>query len=660
MPVLSARGLAKAYGARTLFEGLSLTIARGQRVGLLGDNGAGKSTLLRVLAGLEPADAGVVERRRDARVMVLSQEPVLDDTLTARATIELGLAAWSTAKRRHDEVSARLGAGEHDDALLTEQATLGEAIERLGGWAMDHVLEHIAAKVGVRDLDRAVGTMSGGERRRVALAQLLVARPDLAILDEPTNHLDVETITWLEEHLAGDFPGAVLMVTHDRYVLDAICDRVVELEFGTLREFEGGYFDYVEQKAELVAHLERTERNRLNLLRREQAWLARQPKARTTKQKARIQRAQTLAATDAPKIAERVSFVDAGVTSERLGKTIVELEGAGVDLGGRTLIDGLTFRLVAGDRVGIVGRNGAGKTTLLRTILGDLAPTRGRVVVGQNTKIAVVDQARANLREDWSVFDNVAGFEGAERTGGGNVVLGERTMRLAAWLEQFLFDGHAQRRKVASLSGGERARVGLAKMLKDGANLLVLDEPTNDLDVATLSALEELLEGWPGCALVVSHDRAFLDNIATGLLVFEGEGKVTPYAGAWTTYLRLRAEREAQLAEQAAARAVVKNANSGGGSGKASQPPGAPAAEGSGKKPLSYQERKELDGLLDRVGEAEARVEALGAELADPSLYATRAAEAPAIEARHRAAQAELEALFARWEELESRRDAKK
>jgi ATP-binding cassette subfamily F protein uup len=258
------------------------------------------------------------------------------------------------------------------------------------------------------------------------------------------------------------------------------------------------------------------------------------------------------------------------------------------------------------------------------------------------------------------VFDNVAGFEGAERTGGGNVVLGERTMRLAAWLEQFLFDGHAQRRKVASLSGGERARVGLAKMLKDGANLLVLDEPTNDLDVATLSALEELLEGWPGCALVVSHDRAFLDNIATGLLVFEGEGKVTPYAGAWTTYLRLRAEREAQLAEQAAARAVVKNANSGGGSGKASQPPGAPAAEGSGKKPLSYQERKELDGLLDRVGEAEARVEALGAELADPSLYATRAAEAPAIEARHRAAQAELEALFARWEELESRRDAKK
>ncbi len=646
MPVLSARGLSKSRGAHTLFEGVSLTIARGERVGLLGINGAGKSTLLRILAGLETADTGVIDRRRDASFEYLAQEPELDPEESPRRIVEGGLAAWRAATDRHAEVSRRIEKGETAPELLAEQRALSEEVERLGGWSRGHVVLDVLGRLGVRDVDRPVGTMSGGERRRVALARLLVARPALAILDEPTNHLDADTIGWLEEHLADEFPGAVLMVTHDRYVLDAVCDRILEIDRGSLVEYQGGYGDFVEQKADRLAHEERTEQNRLNLLRRETAWLRRGAKARSTKQKARIKRANELIANEPVKAGPAVDLAGLGVTAPRTGRTILDLVDVSVKIGELALIDDLTLRLVTGDRIGIVGPNGAGKTSLLRVVTGELSPVAGEVVRGVQTRIALFDQARAALQDDWTVLENVAEREGAHKSGPGVVTIGDRTLEMRSYLEHFLFDGHKQRQKVGSLSGGERARVAIAKVLKSGANLLLLDEPTNDLDTQTLAALEELLETWPGAALVVSHDRSFLDRIATSILAFEGDGRVLLYPGNYSMYRTLRAEEQQKRAAAAPAPAkaqVVTRAE--------------PAA---GKKPLTYGERIELDGILDTIAAAEEKVSGLEATLADPAFYTEKASDAGRVHAELEAAQAEVARLVARWEDLESRRDAKK
>jgi ATP-binding cassette subfamily F protein uup len=659
MPVLSARNLSKTYGPQTLFEGLSLTIRRGERVGLLGVNGTGKSTLLRALAGLEPIDEGIIERRRDATILYLAQEPVLDPSMTPRQIVETGLAEWSEAMRRHGEISARIGAGEHDEALLAEQATLGERIEQLGGWVRGHVVDDMLTKLQVLEPDRPVGDMSGGEKRRVALAHLLVARPMLAILDEPTNHLDADTIAWLEQYLVDEYEGAVLLVTHDRYVLDAVCQRTLELDRGKLVEYQGGYGDYLEQKAERLAHEERAEANRMNILRREKAWLMRGAQARSTKQKARIQRAEALIAAEPVRVGAEVDLASLGVEAPRTGRTILDFIDLDVSIGPRALVRDLTLHLVSGERIGIVGPNGAGKTSLLKTITRELEPSRGQVVVGNQTKLALFDQARAQLVDDWSILDNVAELEGAEKRGAGVVKIGDRTIEMRTYLEMFLFEGSKQRQKVGALSGGERARVALAKILKSGANLLLLDEPTNDLDVATLGSLEELLETWPGSVIVVSHDRWFLDRVATSILAFEGDGRVVRYPGNYTTYRDLRAEAEAKKKEEAAQSASKtadrKDAKPSEADAKsASKPePGAP-------KPLSFAEKKELDGLMDVIGAAEARVAELEARLADPALYAKEAALAGKLSGELEGARAEIARLYARWEELEARRDVKR
>ncbi|MBK6460494.1 MAG: ABC-F family ATP-binding cassette domain-containing protein [Myxococcales bacterium] len=550
MPVLSAHAITKAYGLRPLFDQATFTIRRGEKVALLGPNGTGKSTLLRVLAGIEPLDTGSIDRRRDATILYLPQEPVLDPERTPREIAREGLVLWHAAKSRYDEVSHRLGEGEVTAALMDEQASLAEDVERLGGWSRDHEVDEILLHLGVTDVDRPVGTMSGGERRRVALARILVAKPELAIFDEPTNHLDADTIAWLEDHLVREFPGAVLLVTHDRYVLEKIATRVLDLENGVLTEYTkrndsvGAFVDFLEQKAERFAQAERVESNRQNFLRREIEWLRRGPKARSTKQKARIQRAETAIGAEGLRVRGEVDLAGLEGGAARLGKTILDLVDVRLDLGGRRLIDSLTMRLVKGARVGIVGPNGAGKTTLLRLVTGELEPTSGTLVRGLQTKIAYFDQARTTLRDDWSVLDNVAEREDSDRTGGGTVILGDREMGMRAYLELFLFNGAALRRKVSALSGGERARVALALSLKSGANVLLLDEPTNDLDMDTLGALEDLIESWPGCVLVVSHDRWFLDRVATSILAFEGNGKTQLYSGNWEAYREQKREDE--------------------------------------------------------------------------------------------------------------------
>lgn len=648
MPVLSAHRLSKSFGPQTLFEDVSLTVKRGERVGLVGVNGTGKSTLLRVLAGEESADSGTVERRRDSTTLYLPQEPRLPPEQSPREIVEAGLSEWRAATQRYAAVSEALSKGGDAEALLAEQAALVDRIEQHGGWERGHEVRDMLSKLGVLEPDRPVGQMSGGEQRRVALAHLLVARPTLAILDEPTNHLDADTIAWLESYLGSEYPGAVLIVTHDRYFLDALCERMFELDRKKLLEYQGGYSDFLEQKAERLAHDERVEQNRLNVIRRERAWMLRGAKARTTKQKARWDRAEALIA-DEPTQAPRAIELDAlSVDAPRTGKTIVNLLGLSIALGGRTLIENLTLHLVSGERLGIVGVNGAGKTSLLRTILAELEPSAGRVELGPRTKIALFDQARAGLHDDWSVFDNVAERQGAERDFAGVVQLGERTLDMRTYLEHFLFEGSAQRKPVGSLSGGERARVSLAKVLKSGANLLLLDEPTNDLDVATLASLEELLCDWQGSALIVSHDRGFLDRVATSILAFEGDGKVVLYPGNYSSYRALKAARKAALAaeEREKPEAAARSAST---APKPSTPPA--------KKTLSSGERRELAGILDRIEAAEGRVSELESSLADPRLYAERPLDAQGLASELEAAQAEVRTLIARWEELEARRE---
>ena len=649
--IVSARNLSKSYGSQTLLADVSLTIEDGERVGLLGVNGAGKSTLLRVLAGLEPPDGGVLERARSARILYLPQEPKLDADATPRALVQEGLVEWHQATRRHAEISRALEAtgGSEHESLVAEQATLAEAIEHLGGWARDHAAVEMLGHLGVRELDRAVGTMSGGERRRVALARLLVSEPSLAILDEPTNHLDTETIEWLEEYLAETFRGAVLMVTHDRYALDRVADRVFELEEGRLLEFSGGFAGYLEQKAELMAHRERVEQNRLNLLRREQAWLLRGAKARSTKQKARKDRAEALVAERAPRERGEVSLAGLDAGAPRMGKRILDISDVGLCVGNLRLIDSLSLHLVSGERVGIIGPNGAGKTSLLRLVAGELSPTTGEVVRGANTSVVYFDQNRSGLVDEWSVFDNVAGREGADRGAADVVRIGDTVLEMRSYLERFLFERIAQRQKVSSLSGGERARVALAKALRGGANLLLLDEPTNDLDVYTLGALEDLLTDWPGCALVVSHDRYFLDRVATSILAFEGGGKVVRYPGGYETYRSLKAEAEA--AKQ------IENARDEPAPPRRPDP--APPS-GDALRPLTFAERKELDQIMDEITELERAVEALEARLASPDLYANGPNDAREAQADYARAKDTLAARTARWEHLESRRDVKR
>jgi len=664
--ILSARALTKAYGPQTLFRDLALTITEGDRIGLLGVNGSGKSTLLKVLAGLEPYDVGVIDRRRGARISYLPQEPELRPEANAREVASEGLVDWYAATARHTEVTHLIDGGAHDDELLEEQAHLSEAVERLGGWHRDHVVHEFLTKLGITDLAQPVGTMSGGERRRVALARLLVSEPDLAILDEPTNHLDTDTIEWLEG-VMGAMKGAVLLVTHDRYVLDAIATRIFELENGGLREFRGNYEDYIEQKAMLLEQEGRVESNRQNLVRRELAWLRRGAKARSTKQKARIQRAEAVIAIQGPREAGKVKLDSVAM---RTGKTILELRDVGVDVAGRPLVRGLTLHLVSGDRIGIIGPNGAGKTTLLRLVTGDLAPTSGEVVRGTQTKIAYFDQARAELIDEWSIFDNVAEREGAERTGGGQVNLGDRTLDLRTYLEQFLFDPSKQRQKVGSLSGGERARVGLAKMLKTGANLLLLDEPTNDLDISTLSALEEMLVGWPGCALVVTHDRYFLNRIATSVLAFERDKtEVLHYPGGYDDYRAIRdaaAEAKLESTKKSSSVAPTRSQSSPPRARTSAPPPALPplprvtVAAAPPRKPLTYGERLELDKILGVVAQAEDELTTLEKRLADPALYtsASGGAEAKSLEADRARIAARVADLTKRWEDLEARKDA--
>jgi ATP-binding cassette subfamily F protein uup len=629
VPILVAENLKKSYGDATLLDGVDLSIHEGERVGLVGSNGAGKSTLARILLGIETADEGRVARRREATIRYLSQEPDLPLERTARDIVFDGLGAWADAFRTHEAVSHRIAAQEPGwEELLSEQAASAHEVERLGGWERSRRVDVLLEQLGMRQILRPIEDLSGGERRRVALAKLLVEEPTLAILDEPTNHLDADTIEWLETYLKEQYRGALLLITHDRYVLDRVVTRTIEIDQGQVHSYAGGWQSYLTAKAERMAHASRAEANRKNLLRTELEWLRRSPKARTSKSKARVDRAVALRDAQGPQ-SERVARFE--LQKKRLGGTILETDHLSLELGGKELVRSLSFVLQRGERIGIVGPNGAGKTTLLKAILGEIEPSGGRVVVGKNTKFAYFDQDRSSLDEEQSLQHNVAG----DRS---HVQFQGKSLDIRSYLKRFLFEPHRARDRVAALSGGERARAALAKMLLLPANVLVLDEPTNDLDVSTLATLEEMLVEGDSTALLVCHDRYFLDRVATGILAFEDDGQVTAYAGNYSDYRERRAERDGA---REPARPVVEK----------------PEKRGTASKPgkLSYKEKIELEQIVASIEQAEANAAEIEATLNDPTLYAERAPEVPAIVEQQRELQEQLERLMSRWMELEER-----
>ncbi|MDH5671299.1 MAG: ABC-F family ATP-binding cassette domain-containing protein [Myxococcales bacterium] len=633
MPILSAQGLRRSYGVSQILAGVDVSIASGERVGLVGTNGSGKSTLSRLLAGLEQPDEGKLALRRGARVGYLAQAPALDPDKSAIDEVLAGLGPWTEAMARYDAASAALEqASEVSEALLDAQQRAADAVEQAGGWDLRHRAERIMGHLRCPEPDTPIAHMSGGEKRRVALAQLLVSEPDLAILDEPTNHLDVDTIEWLEGYLISEFRGALLLITHDRYVLDRVASRTIELDAGVLHSFEGGYGAYLEAKALRQEQAEREEANRQNFLRRELQWLRQSPKARTTKQKARVERAEEALAVQAPK---REKQAELTATAARSGKTVLELREVGLSFGERTLIADLDLFVARGERIGIVGPNGSGKTSLLRLIRGDLEPSAGSITLGKNTRIAYLDQTRSGLRDELSIYDN---FD----DGPTHIELGGQRVELRAYLRRFLFSYEQQRQPVASLSGGERTRVALAKLLRDASNLLMLDEPTNDLDVVSLSALEEMLLDYGGTLLLVSHDRWLLDRIATSVLAPDSEGRWVKLQGGYSDYRDWLDEQEKARAGAAKARPASSKA--------------APKARSKGG--LTYAERIELSKLEERIETLEAAIAALETRLANPELYQKDPPGAARAGRDLEQARSELEQAMERWEALELKKEA--
>ncbi len=622
--LLHADSLGLAFGSRRVFEGLTLTLEEGERVGLIGVNGPGKSSLMKMLGRVLPPDHGELQLRRGARVTYLPQEP----EFPAGATVASELAVPDPELRAALSEHARLSA-EGTSQALERAARVADAIERLGGWSTAHRARELLERLGVTAWERPIAELSGGTRKRVAIARALLTAPDLLLLDEPTNHLDADTVDWLEEAL-DQLAGALLLVTHDRYFLDDLVDRIVEITpGGGLRSYPGNYEAYLVQKVEEEETASVAEHKRQRWIVQEVAWLRRGVEARRTKSKARIQRAKRLMAERgfAPPRTAGLALASA----PRLGQIVLEAHGLEKRFGDRTLVRGLDFVLQRGERVGLVGPNGVGKTTFLRLLLGELPPDAGTVALGPRTVIAYYDQARAQLDPDETVYEAAGGEE--------RVRVGGKELLLRDYLEELLFPVPMQRQRVSALSGGERNRLFLARLFLQGANLLVLDEPTNDLDLVTLNVLERLLLDFGGSVLLVTHDRYFLDKVATAILSFEWDGRIVRHAGNFETYRSLRAQSEragAQPPEAAAAR----------------RPPEAAAAKGKPRR-LGYKEQRELEGMEAALEAAEGRKAAAEAALADPRTYSESAARVPALRAELERAGAEIDRLYARWQELQ-------
>lgn len=624
--ILTATDVKVRYNERVVLDGATIGMEEGDRVGLVGRNGCGKTTFLRLLAGLKQPDSGQVVPRRDLVIGYLPQDFTLNENLDVRGNVRAGakymldliheFETLPADTKRHEEVEHRIQA--HD------------------GWMLDSRVEEAMSHLNCPDGERQIGQLSGGEKRRVALASAIVSRPDFLILDEPTNHLDPEAIEWLAEFLEG-FGGAFLVVTHDRYFLDRVVTRMVELSDGKLFSHTGNYSDYLEAKAERQTADAVVEHKRQMFLKKELEWVRRGPRAQRKKAKTRFERYDEVSSLDGPLVEQDMELVIPPPPA--LGNRVVDLTGLGMELGGRKLISGFDFVFQNGQRVGICGQNGMGKTTLLKLIVGELQPTEGTVKIGQLTKFNYVDQGRLQLNEEHTTLEEAE--DGTEF-----VQWGESKISLRSYLKRFLFEDDRLSTQVKHLSGGERSRLLLARILKRGGNFLILDEPTNDLDLNSLRVLEEALTAFPGVVCVVSHDRYFLNRVCTNILAFEGEGQISHSVGDFDYYLE----------KKQAARKLLAKSNAGAASKPRKENPVPQVAGGTmpGKsRKLSFKETRELEGIEQVIMGVEneiARVEAL---FVSPDFHKNYAAQTNELLAQIESGKKDAKRLYARWEELE-------
>jgi ATP-binding cassette subfamily F protein uup len=629
--ILNATDVTVRYNERPILDAATLAIDEGQRIGLVGRNGSGKTTFLKILAGLQSPDAGEVTRRRDLVVSYLSQDFTLDPALDVRGNVRAGakhvldliaeFEALPASSKRHEELEHR--------------------IQSLEGWTLDQRIETAISHLNCPDGARRIESLSGGEKRRVALARAIVSRPDCLILDEPTNHLDPDSIEWVADFLE-NFGGTFIVVTHDRYFLDRVVGRIVELSDGRFWRHDGNYTDYLLDKAERQAADAVIEHKRQMFLKKELAWVRQGPRAQRSKQKDRFERYYETAAQDGPVIEEDMELVIP--PPSQLGNRTVELGNLGMELGGRTLFRGFNFTFENGKRVGVCGRNGLGKTTLLKIILGQLAPTEGTVKTGQLTKFNYVDQSRLQLDDEHTVLEEAS--DGTEF-----VIWGESKISVRSYLRRFLFADDRIMTQVKKISGGERSRLLLARILKNGGNFLILDEPTNDLDLPTLRVLEEALIAFPGVVCVVSHDRYFLNRVCTDILAFEGDEKIHHSAGDYDYYLE---KKQRALVTASRQSAVIVSLNKSSALSRDAATKATKTKKPAKPRKLSFAEARELEGMEAQIHAVDAEIARIEGLFASPDFHRTHATQTNQLVADLAAAKESLARLYARWEELDA------
>ncbi len=623
--IITATEVTVRYGERAVLDAATLAIDEGDRIGLVGRNGCGKTTFLKLLASELLPDRGDVTRRRDLVVSYLPQNFMLDATRSVAENIREG------AKPVLDLI-AEFESLPHDSPRHEQ---LEHRIQALEGWTLDQRIETAMSHLNCPAGERRVETLSGGEKRRVAMCRAIVSRPDFLILDEPTNHLDPESIDWIADFL-DEFPGSFLVVTHDRYFLDRVARRIVELYDGKFWSHHGNYTDYLLAKAERQEADATVEHKRQMFLKKELAWVRQGPRAQRSKQKDRFERYYREAAQEGPMVEEDMELVIP--PPPQLGNRTVEVNNLGLTLGDRKLFSGFSYTFQNGQRIGVCGRNGLGKTSLLKAIIGQLTPTEGTVKIGQLTKFNYVDQGRLQLNEERTALEEAA--DGTEF-----VIWGEAKISVRSYLKRFLFADERITTPVKKLSGGERSRLLLAKILKAGGNFLILDEPTNDLDLPTLRVLEEALIAFPGMVLVVSHDRYFLNRVATDILAFEGDGKIVHSVGDYD-YYREKKQRAAQTEARQTAAFLATS--------RTAIPTKAASVNGPKPRKLSFQEQRELDGLEARIQAGETEVARIEGLFADPEFYRKHATQVNQLTAELAAAKENVAQLYARWEALEA------
>ena len=633
MNILQAENLSFAVGHVALLDQAAFQLDAGERVGLIGRNGAGKSSLLKILAGVQKPDDGQLVLQNGLKTVYVPQESFFDPQATVFDAVSEGLGSLRDVLRRYHALLSELEKQPENVELTAEMNALQNQIEAQNGWQFDAAVRQTIGELGLPE-NETIANLSGGQKKRVALAQAWVQKPDILLLDEPTNHLDIDAIIWLENLLRG-FSGSLIVITHDRRFLDNIATRIVELDRGILRSYPGSFARYSEKKAEELAV--EAEHNRLfdKFHAQEEAWIRKGIEARRTRNEGRVRRLEELRRQRAARRERQgqVSFkLDAG---EKSGKIIAELEHASFDYGGKPIMRDFSAVIQRGDKIGLIGANGIGKTTFLKLILGELSPTSGKIRLGSKQETAYFDQFRSALNENDTVFYTLG-------QGNDYVEIGGKKRHVMGYLEDFLFHPARAQSPVSSLSGGERNRLLLAKLFTRPANILVLDEPTNDLDIDTQELLEELLRDYDGTVFLVSHDRTFLDNVVTQSIVFEGEGRLKEYVGGYQDYLDTKA-REQTFQAATPAKSATEDAPAKSAKPKANR-----------TVKLSYKEQRELDALPDEIAALETEQNELAAQLSDPEVFRDYE-KAAALQQRAEAVENELMEKLERWEELEAK-----